>query len=99
MEHGGTWVHLRFPGSYHRIELNYYPPKNPHFEPFRPGTEFDHFGFYARDPLAWKRAALRAGGRLKLEFVEGRQRIVYVADPDGNWLEAFGPAKPRRRRS
>jgi catechol 2,3-dioxygenase-like lactoylglutathione lyase family enzyme len=98
MEHGGTWVQLLYPGSHHRLELNYYPPKNPYYEPIRRGTEFDHLGFYAKDPLAWKRAALRAGARPALEFVEGRQRIVYVKDPDGNWLEVFGPAKPRRRR-
>ncbi len=98
MEHGGVWIQLRFPGSYHRLELNYYPPKSRYFEPIRHGTEFDHLGFYAKDPLAWKRRALRAGARPALEFVEGRQRIVYVKDPDGNWLEAFGPARPRRKR-
>jgi catechol 2,3-dioxygenase-like lactoylglutathione lyase family enzyme len=99
MEHGGVWVHLRFPRSWHRLELNYYPPGNRFYEPIRRGTEFDHFGFYAPDPVAWKRRALRAGGRLVEEFVEGRFRLIYVRDPDGNWLEAFGPASPRRRRA
>jgi catechol 2,3-dioxygenase-like lactoylglutathione lyase family enzyme len=99
MQHGGSWVHLRYPGSTHRLELNYYPRGNRYFEPVRRGTEFDHFGFYAPDPLAWKRSALRAGGRLAEEFVEGAYRLVYVRDPDGNWLEAFGPAAPRRRRT
>lgn len=97
MQHGGVWVHLEYPGSKHRLELNYYPPKNRFYEPFQRGTEFDHFGFYSPDPLAWKRKALRAGGRLATEFVEGKFRLVYVRDPDGNWLEAFGPARPRRR--
>jgi catechol 2,3-dioxygenase-like lactoylglutathione lyase family enzyme len=98
MSHGGVWVHLRFPGSYHRLELNYYPKGNRFYEAFRSGTEFDHFGFYAPDPLAWKRKALAAGGKLGEEFVDGSSRLVYVQDPDGNWLEAFGPAAPRRRR-
>lgn len=98
MEHGGDWVHLRFPGSYHRLELNFYPKGNRYYEPFRPGTEFDHFGFRARDPARWKRSVIRAGGKFATEFVEGSGRIVYVRDPDGTWLEAFGPARPRRRR-
>jgi catechol 2,3-dioxygenase-like lactoylglutathione lyase family enzyme len=98
MQHGGQWVHLLYPGSVHRVELNFYPKGNRFFEPFRVGTEFDHFGFYAPDPLRWKRRALRAGGKLAAEFVEGKHRLVYVRDPDGNWLEAFGPVKPRRRR-
>ncbi|MGI0068526.1 MAG: VOC family protein [Thermoplasmata archaeon] len=98
MEHGGRWAHLVYPGSVHRLELNYYPPKNRFYEPIRRGTEFDHFGFYSPDPIAWKRAALRAGARLETEFVEGKHRLVYVRDPDGNWIEVFGPARPRRRR-
>ncbi len=99
MEHGGEWVHLRYPASTHRLELNYYPRGNRFYEPIRQGTEFDHFGFYAPDPAAWKRGVLRAGGRPALEFVERKTRLVYVRDPDGNWLEAFGPARPRRRRA
>jgi catechol 2,3-dioxygenase-like lactoylglutathione lyase family enzyme len=98
MDHGGRWVQLRYPGSWHRLELNYYPRTNRFYEPIRRGTEFDHFGFYAPDVLAWKRNALRAGARLVEEFVEGSSRLVYVRDPDGNWIEAFGPAAPRRRR-
>jgi catechol 2,3-dioxygenase-like lactoylglutathione lyase family enzyme len=100
MEHGGKWVHLVYPHSRHRLELNYYPKANRFWEPFRAGTEFDHFGFYAPDIQAWRRTALKAGGKLAAEFVEGRFRLVYVRDPDGNWIEAFGPAvlrRPRRR--
>lgn len=98
MQHGGEFVQMRYPGSYHRVELNFYPKGNRFYEPHRVGTEFDHFGYYAPDPLAFKRKGLRAGGTLAAEFVEGTMRIVYIRDPDGNWLEAFGPAKPRRRR-
>ncbi|MCI4328058.1 MAG: VOC family protein [Thermoplasmata archaeon] len=98
MQHGGEWVQMRYPGSHHRIELNFYPKGNRFYEPFRVGTEFDHFGFYAPDPLAWKRKALKAGGKLAVEFIEGKMRLVQIRDPDGNWLEAFGPAKPRRAR-
>ncbi|MCI4370613.1 MAG: VOC family protein [Thermoplasmata archaeon] len=98
MAHGGVWVHLRYQRSVHEIELNYYPKGNRYYEPFRSGSEFDHFGFYAKDVAAWKRVALRAGGTLAAEFVDGKSRLVYVRDPDGNWIEAFGPAEPRRPR-
>ena len=100
MAHGGKWVHLEFPGSRHRLELNFYPKGNPYYEPIRRGTEFDHFGFYAPDVESWYRRALRAGGTPVLDFVDGKSRLVYVNDPNGVCLEAFGPVeRPRRRRS
>lgn len=99
MEHGGRWVHLRFPRSRHRLEFNFYPKGTRYYEPFRgPGTEFDHLGFLAPDVAGWLRKVTRAGGRLELDFTEGRTRIVYLRDPNGIWLEAFGPARPRPRR-
>jgi catechol 2,3-dioxygenase-like lactoylglutathione lyase family enzyme len=69
--HGGKWVHLAHPSSPHRIELNYYPKGTPFYEPFRPGTEFDHFGFFVSDPQQRIRQAVKAGGRPMTAFVEG----------------------------
>lgn len=97
MGHGGQWVHLVFPGSRHALELNFYPKGNRFYEPFRKGTEFDHFGFYVWDVAAWSRRALCAGGKSVEDFVDGKSRLVYVNDPNGVCLEAFGPARPRRR--
>jgi hypothetical protein len=99
MAHGGKWVHLVFPGSRHRVELNFYPRGNRFYEPFRIGTQFDHFGFVTSDVESWRRRAVRAGGKVAEDFVDGKFRLVYVNDPDGVCLEAFGPARPRRRRS
>lgn len=99
MKHGGRWVHLVFPGSAHRVELNFYPKGNRFYEPFRAGSEFDHFGFYAPNVERWYRRALRAGGRPLLDFVDGRSRLVYVSDPNGICLEAFGPIVPARRKA
>jgi catechol 2,3-dioxygenase-like lactoylglutathione lyase family enzyme len=99
MAHGGEWVHLVFPGSRHRLELNYYPKENRFYEPFRPGSEFDHFGFHSPDVAGWKRAATRAGGKVVADFVDGTSRLVYVNDPDGVCLEVFGPARAPRRSS
>jgi catechol 2,3-dioxygenase-like lactoylglutathione lyase family enzyme len=97
MEHGGEWVHLGFPSSRHRLELNFYPKGNRFYEPFRRGTEFDHFGFYVSDVAGWYRRLLRAGARPVADFTEGKYRLVYVNDPNGVCLEAFGPARPKRK--
>jgi len=96
MGHGGEWVQMGFPGSRHWIELNYYPKGNRFYEPFVKGSEFDHFGFFAKDVAGWHRRALRAGAKKVEDFVDGKNRLVYVNDPDGVCLEAFGPARPRR---
>jgi len=99
MGHGGKWVHLVFPGSRHRVELNFYPRGNRFYEPFRPGTEFDHFGFVVSDVERWHRRALRAGGKTVADFVDGKYRLVYVNDPNGVCIEAFGPSKVPRGRT
>ena len=91
MGHGGKWVQMVFPGATQRVELNYYPRSNPHYEPFRTGSEFDHLGFRVSNVEDWE-AQLR---RRKLPIVarirEEHENLVYTRDPDGNWLEFFGP--------
>ncbi len=96
MAHGGTWVHLKFPGSHHRLELNYYPRGSEFYEPFRRGTEFDHFGFLFADLDRWVTKARRAGARVRAEVPDGRNKLVYVEDPDGIWLEFIGPQTARK---
>jgi catechol 2,3-dioxygenase-like lactoylglutathione lyase family enzyme len=92
--HGGKWVHLVFPGSDHRLELNYYPPGTPFYEPFGPGQEFDHFGFYVANPRAWLRSVVRSGARPKVGFVDGPAQLIFVEDPDGVGLASCGPSSP-----
>ena len=91
MDHGGEWVHLSFPGAGQRLELNFYPASNRFYESIRRGTEFDHLGFRVSDVEGWE-AELR---RRKLPIVarirEPHENLVYTKDPDGNWLEFFGP--------
>ena len=94
--HGGKRVHLVFPGSPHRLELNYYPPGTPFYEPFRKGTEFDHFGFFVSDLQAWIRQTVKAGARPMTAFVDGPVVLAFVRDPGGVWLGACGPSEPRR---
>jgi catechol 2,3-dioxygenase-like lactoylglutathione lyase family enzyme len=96
MAHGGQWVHLRYPGAEERVELNYYPPRSRFYEPVRKGTEFDHFGFRVSDVEAWEASLRRLGFQVVARIREAHENIVYIRDPDGNWLEFFGP--PARAR-
>jgi catechol 2,3-dioxygenase-like lactoylglutathione lyase family enzyme len=94
MEHGGVWVHLAFPGAAQRIELNYYPRSSRYYEPFRKGTEFDHFGFRVSDVEAIERTLRRRRLPIAARIREAHENLVYTRDPDGNWIEFFGPVAP-----
>ncbi|HXQ79512.1 MAG TPA: VOC family protein [Thermoplasmata archaeon] len=91
MGHGGQWVHLAFPGASQRIELNFYPRTNRFYEPIRKGTEFDHFGFRVSDVEGWERELRRRKFPIVARIREEHENLVYTRDPDGNWLEFFGP--------
>lgn len=97
MDHGGRYVDLAFPGSAHRLELNYYPRGNPFYTRFTTGCEFDHFGFAVRDVEAWARRLRRAHLPIVADWTERGLRLVYTRDPDGNWLEFWGKVRPRSR--
>lgn len=92
MGHGGVWVQLAFPGAAQRLELNFYPPGNAYYEPIRKGTEFDHFGFRVSNVEAWEKELRRRGFPVVARVRETRENLVYTKDPDGNWIEFFGPA-------
>lgn len=94
MGHGGKWVHLRFPGAVQEIELNFYPPSNQFYTPIRTGTEFDHFGFHVSNVEAWERELRRRRLPIVARIQERYENLVYTRDPDGNWLEFFGPVPP-----
>ena len=91
MGHGGRWVHLAFPGASQRLELNFYPRSNRFFEPFRRGTEFDHLGFRVSDVERWEAELRHRGFPIVARIREAHENIVYTRDPDGNWIEFFGP--------
>ena len=91
MQHGGQWVHLLFPRAAQRVELNYYPRSNRFYEPFRKGTEFDHLGFRVSNVEAWETELRRRRLPIVARIREPHENIVYTRDPDGNWLEFFGP--------
>jgi lactoylglutathione lyase len=98
MLHGGTFVHLRQPGSAQRLELNYYPPKNRFHERYRPGTEMDHLGFWVDDVDRTYAQLIRKGARKAVApFSNGGERLAYVKDPDGIWIEFFRTDKRKKK--
>jgi catechol 2,3-dioxygenase-like lactoylglutathione lyase family enzyme len=91
MSHGGKWVQLGLPGSAQTLELNFYPRSNEFYTPIRAGTEFDHLGFRASDVEAWERELRRRKFPIVARIRADHENIVYTRDPDGNWIEFFGP--------
>lgn len=91
MGHGGKWVQLSFPGAAQRLELNFYPRSNRFYETPRKGTEFDHLGFRVSDVEAWERELRRRRMPIAARIQEAHENLVYTRDPDGNWVEFFGP--------
>ena len=91
MGHGGQWVHLAYPGAAQELELNFYPRGNPYYEPLRKGTEFDHLGFRVSDVEAWEAELRRRKFPIVCRIREVHENLVYTRDPDGNWIEFFGP--------
>ena len=86
MEAGGQWQELLDPETGRVLELNYYPGGPP----YREGDELDHLGFRvdALDRTIDRLVAL--GARLRIPaFAEGTDRLAFLADPDGVWIELY----------
>ncbi len=89
-------VLLRDPVSGQRLELNFYPPGDPHAVDYEPGEELDHVGIRVDDLDALLRRLAELGIRPEpMKHFEGpvleteSLRIAYVLDPDGIQLELF----------
>lgn len=105
----GRAVQLEHPRDHFTIELNQFRPGTKVYEPYRKGSEMDHFGFWVDDVDDWARRLVRVGGRVRVPPYDTgilipprpvfRGRASYVADPDGIWVELMGPRRvaPRRR--
>jgi catechol 2,3-dioxygenase-like lactoylglutathione lyase family enzyme len=89
--HGGRWVQLAFPGAAQRLELNFYPRGSRFHERIRNGTQFDHLGFRVSDLEGWTEELRRRGLPIVARIREAHENLLYTRDPDGNWIEFFGP--------
>ena len=99
----GEFAQMEHPFHRFTIELNRFRPGSWLYEPYRHGSEIDHFGFWVDDVDTWVRRLLRVGGRTKVAPYDCRilipprrafpGRAAYVADPDGIWIELMGPPR------
>lgn len=86
MAAGGQWLELHDPETRAVLELNYYPGDPP----FREGDELDHLGFRVVELERTVERLLALGGKLRIPpFNEGADRLVFLSDPDGAWIELY----------
>lgn len=94
MAAGGVWETLEDPESKAQLELNFYPGAPP----FREGDELDHLGFRVEQLDVTVERLKSLGGKVRIPpFREGNERLVFLSDPDGIWVElweALAPEEP-----
>ena len=88
MAAGGLWLELKDPESGAILELNFYPDQPA----YREGDELDHLGFRVADLDAMVTRLKSLGAKVRIPpFTESGQRLVFLSDPDGIWLELWEP--------
>ena len=86
MAAGGTWQELTDPATRAVLELNYYPGEPP----YREGDELDHLGFRVVDLERTIARLVELGARVRIPpFTEGNERLAFLSDPDGVWVELY----------
>lgn len=103
----GEFAQLEHPANAFAMELNHFRRGSSVYEPYRRGSEMDHFGVWVDDVDLWVRRLCRVGGKVRVAPYDTpivipprpwfNGRAAYVADPDGIWIELMGP--PRKRRT
>lgn len=86
MAAGGVWETLEDPATGAELELNFYPDSPP----YREGDELDHLGFRVEGLDAVVERLRSLGGKVRIPaFREGSERLVFLSDPDGIWIELW----------
>jgi len=93
-ETGGEVAWLKSGGSSQILELNWYPEEYA----YGGSSGLDHLAFQVEDAdEAYRELTQKTTGEIR-PFDEGRWRLGYVKDPDGNWIE-IGSKIGKRRKS
>lgn len=86
MRAGGSWQELVDPVTGAVLELNFYPGDPP----YREGDELDHLGFRVQDLEGCVARLVDLGARVRIPpFEEGDERLAFLSDPDGVWVELY----------
>ncbi len=94
-ETGGKVAWLRSRGSSQILELNWYP------EGYKSGGKsgLDHLAFEVTDLEAtYDKMTKKYQGALG-PFMEGKWKLAYLKDPDGNWIELGERVKKKQNRT
>jgi catechol 2,3-dioxygenase-like lactoylglutathione lyase family enzyme len=95
---GGAYVLFKDRRSGQRLELNWYAPGSPFATPYSPGDGWDHLGVRVRSvpeeierlkKLGIEPATRELASDEDVWVLENGHRIVYIKDPDGNFLELY----------
>lgn len=96
-ETGGEIAVLKSPRGTQRLELNWYPPRG-RYRRYRQGDELDHLAFAVPDVDVFLRDHRKDFRVVMRAFDEGNDRLTYVTDPDGAWIELMSPRnRPKKR--
>ena len=97
-ETGGAIAVLKSARSTQRLELNWYPPRG-RYGRYREGDELDHLAFSVPDVDRFLRDHRGDFKVVMRPFDEGGDRLAYVTDPDGVWIELMAGRKARKKRA
>ena len=92
-ETGGEVAWLKSDGSSQILELNWYPEEYA----YGGSSGLDHLAFQVEDAdETYGKLTRKSRGEIE-PFDEGRWRLGYIKDPDGNWIEIGSKIRKRRR--
>jgi len=92
-ETGGKVAWLKSKGSAQILELNWYPKGYAHGG----SSGLDHLAFKVGDADETYHELTRMSKGEISPFDEGRWRLGYINDPDGNWIEIGSKIRKRRK--
>ena len=97
-ETGGAIAVLKSARTTQRLELNWYPPRG-RYRRYREGDELDHLAFSVPDVDRFLRDHRGSFKVVMRPFDEGGDRLAYVTDPDGVWIELMAGRKARKKKA
>lgn len=94
-ETGGRVAWLKSKGSSQLLELNWYP------KGYKYGGKsgLDHLAFKVKDVRSLYNQITKKHSHALEPFSEGRWKLAYVKDPDGNWIELGELVRKSKRRA
>ncbi len=97
---GGIYVLLKDQRSGQKLELNWYPSTSRYNFPYTPGEGLDHIAFRVNSvketvtELMTKGVQVADPSASHTPVGSEGYHVVYIRDPDGNWIELYDHPEP-----